>query len=153
APQLFPESFRGEGGRPGVYFEVAASIVTLVLLGQVLELRARRQTSSAIRSLLDLSPKTARRVTPDGTDQEIGLDQVRASDLFSVRPGEAVPVDGTVEQGSSAVDESMITGESMPVEKFEGSKVIGGTVNQTGSFIMRAERLGSETLLAQIVRL
>jgi P-type Cu+ transporter len=152
APQLFPESFRVEGGRPGVYFEVAASIVTLVLLGQVLELRARRQTSSAIRSLLDLSPKTARRVTPDGSDQEIGLDQVRAGDLLRVRPGEAVPVDGTVEQGSSAVDESMITGESMPVEKFEGSKVIGGTVNQTGSFIMRAERLGAETLLAQIVR-
>jgi Cu+-exporting ATPase len=153
APQLFPESFRTEGGRPGVYFEVAASIVTLVLLGQVLELRARRQTSSAIRSLLDLSPKTAHRVAPDGSDLEIGLDQVRTGDLLRVRPGEAVPVDGTVEQGGSTVDESMITGESMPVEKFEGSKVIGGTVNQTGSFIMRAERLGSETLLAQIVRL
>ena len=153
APQLFPESLRGEGGRPGVYFEVSASIVTLVLLGQVLELRARRQTSSAIRSLLDLSPKTAHRVASDGSDQEIGLDQVRVGDRLRVRPGESVPADGTVEQGGSTVDESMITGESMPVEKFEGSKVIGGTVNQTGSFVMRAERLGAETLLAQIVRL
>jgi P-type Cu+ transporter len=153
APQLFPASFRGAGGRPDVYFEVSAGIVTLVLLGQVLELRARRQTSSAIRSLLDLSPKTARRVGSDGSDEEIGLDQIHAGDRLRVRPGEAVPVDGTVEEGSSAVDESMITGESMPVQKHEGTKVIGGTVNQTGSFIMRAERLGAETLLAQIVRL
>jgi P-type Cu+ transporter len=153
APQLFPASFRGAGGRPDVYFEVSASIVTLVLLGQVMELRARRQTSSAIRSLLDLSPKTARRLGSGGSDEEIGLDQIHAGDRLRVRPGEAVPVDGTVEEGSSAVDESMITGESMPVEKFEGAKVIGGTVNQTGSFIMRAERLGAETLLAQIVRL
>jgi P-type Cu+ transporter len=153
APQIFPESYRGHGGRPDVYFEVSASIVVLVLLGQVLELRARRQTSSAIRSLLDLSPKTARRVASDGSEEEIPLDQVRAGDLLRVRPGEAVPVDGTVAEGSSAVDESMITGESMPVEKFAGAKLIGGTVNQTGSFIMRAERLGAETLLAQIVRL
>ena len=152
-PQLFPESFRGHGDRPEVYFEVSASIVTLVLLGQVLELRARRRTSSAIRSLLDLSPRMARRVTPGGNDEEIALDQVRAGDLLRVRPGEAVPVDGSVEDGSSSVDESMITGESMPVQKLPGAKVIGGTVNQTGSFVMRAERLGSETLLSQIVRL
>jgi Cu+-exporting ATPase len=153
APQLFPASFRGHGGRPDVYFEVSASIVTLVLLGQVLELRARRQTSSAIRALLDLSPKTARRVRLDGSDEEIFLDKVQRGDRLRVRPGDRVPVDGTVEEGSSAVDESMITGESLPVVKAAGSPVIGGTVNQTGSFIMRAERLGAETLLAQIVRL
>jgi Cu+-exporting ATPase len=153
APQLFPASFRGHGGRPDVYFEVSASIVTLVLLGQVLELRARRQTSSAIRALLDLSPKTAHRVRADGSDEEILLDKVQRGDRLRVRPGDRVPVDGAVEEGSSAVDESMITGESLPVVKVAGAPVIGGTVNQTGSFIMRAERLGSETLLAQIVRL
>jgi Cu+-exporting ATPase len=153
APQLFPASFRGHGGRPDVYFEVSASIVTLVLLGQVLELRARRQTSSAIRALLDLSPKTARRVRADGSDEEILLDKVQRGDRLRVRPGDRVPVDGTVEEGSSAVDESMITGESLPVVKAAGAPVIGGTVNQTGSFIMRAEKLGAETLLAQIVRL
>jgi Cu+-exporting ATPase len=153
APGLFPASFLGRGGRPDVYFEVSAGIVTLVLLGQVLELRARRQTSSAIRGLLDLSPKTALRIRPDGGDEEILLEQVRAGDRLRVRPGAHVPVDGTVEAGSSAVDESMITGESLPVMKAMGDRVIGGTVNQTGSFIMRAERLGAETLLAQIVRL
>jgi P-type Cu+ transporter len=153
APQLFPESFRSHGGRPDVYFEVSASIVTLVLLGQVLELRARRQTSSAIRALLDLSPKMARRIRTDGPDEEIPLEQIRAGDRLRVRPGEAIPVDGSVEDGSSAVDESMITGESMPVHKSAGDKVIGGTVNQTGSFVMRAERLGAETLLARIVRM
>jgi P-type Cu+ transporter len=153
APQLFPESFRTHGGRPDVYFEVSASIVTLVLLGQVLELRARRQTSSAIRALLDLSPKMARRVRSDGADEEIPLEQIRAGDRLRVRPGEAVPVDGSVDEGSSTVDESMITGESMPVHKSTGDKIIGGTVNQTGSFIMRAERLGAETLLARIVRM
>jgi Cu+-exporting ATPase len=152
APQLFPASFAGHGGRPEVYFEVSASIVTLVLLGQVLELRARRQTGSAIRALLDLNPKTARRIRDDGSDEEIPLDQVRAGDKLRVRPGDRVPVDGQVEQGSSAVDESMITGESIPVEKVRGEKVIGGTVNQTGSFVMKAEKLGSQTLLAQIVR-
>ncbi len=135
----------------------AQPIVTLVLLGQVLELRARRNTSSAIRALLDLSPKTARRVRPDGAphgaDDEIPLDQVQVGDRLRVRPGDRVPVDGVVEEGSSAVDESMITGESIPVEKAQGEKVIGGTVNQTGSFVMRAEKLGSETLLAQIVRM
>jgi Cu+-exporting ATPase len=153
APQLFPESFLGHGGRPDVYFEVSASIVTLVLLGQVLELRARRHTSSAIRSLLDLSPKRARRVGPDGTDEEIPVEHIHLGDRLRVRPGEAVPADGVVEEGGSSVDESMITGESMPVTKTAGDKVIGGTVNQTGSFVMRAEKLGADTLLARIVRL
>jgi P-type Cu+ transporter len=153
APGIFPTSFLGHSGRPEVYFESAAIIVTLVLLGQVLELRARRQTSSAIRALLDLNPKTARRVLPDGSDEEIPLDHVQRGDRLRIRPGDRIPVDGTVEEGSSAVDESMVTGESMPVEKAPGAKVVGGTVNQTGSFIMRAEKLGSETLLAQIVRM
>jgi P-type Cu+ transporter len=153
APRIFPESFFGHGGRPEVYFEVSAIIVTLVLLGQVLELRARRQTSSAIKALLDLSPKTARRVRPDGADEEVSLENVHRGDRLRVRPGDRVPVDGVIEEGSSAVDESMITGESLPVEKVPGAKVIGATVNQTGSFIMRAERLGSESMLAQIVRM
>jgi Cu+-exporting ATPase len=153
APGIFPASFFGHAGRPEVYFEVSASIVTLVLLGQVLELRARRQTSSAIKALLDLNPKTARRLRPDGSDEEISLEHVHRGDRLRVRPGDRVPVDGAVEEGSSAVDESMITGESMPVVKTPGAKVVGGTVNQTGSFIMRAEKLGSETLLAQIVRM
>ena len=153
APGIFPASFLGHSGRPEVYFESAAIIVTLVLLGQVLELRARRQTSSAIKALLDLNPKTARRVRTDGSDEEISLDHVQRSDRLRVRPGDRIPVDGVVEEGNSSVDESMITGESMPVEKTPGIKVVGGTVNQTGSFIMRAEKLGSETLLAQIVRM
>lgn len=153
APGIFPASFLGHGGRPEVYFESAAIIVTLVLLGQVLELRARRQTSSAIKALLNLNPKTARRLRPDGSDEEIPLDHIQRGDRLRVRPGDRIPVDGRVEEGSSAVDESMITGESMPVEKTPGVKVVGGTVNQTGSFIMRAEKLGSETLLAQIVRM
>jgi len=153
APGIFPASFLGHRGRPEVYFEVSAIIVTLVLLGQVLELRARRQTSSAIKALLDLNPKTARRLRPDGSDEEIPLDHVQRGDRLRVRPGDRIPVDGIVEEGRSSVDESMITGESMPVEKAPGVKVVGGTVNQTGSFIMRAEKLGSETLLAQIVRM
>jgi Cu+-exporting ATPase len=153
APGIFPASFLGHGGRPEVYFESAAIIVTLVLLGQVLELRARRQTSSAIKALLDLNPKTAHRLRPDGSDEEISLDRVQRGDHLRVRPGDRVPVDGRVEEGNSSVDESMITGESMPVEKTPGIRVVGGTVNQTGSFIMRAEKLGSETLLAQIVRM
>ena len=153
APGIFPQSFLGHGGRPEVYYESAAIIVTLVLLGQVLELRARRQTSSAIKALLDLSPKTAHRLRADGSDEEIPLEQVRRGDRLRVRPGDRIPVDGTIEEGASAIDESMITGESMPVEKAKGAKVVGGTVNQTGSFIMRAEKLGSETLLAQIVRM
>ncbi len=153
APGIFPASSAGENGRPEVYFEVSAFIVTLVLMGQVLELRARRQTSSAIRSLLDLSPKMARRLRSDGSDEEISLDQVRKGDRLRVRPGERIPVDGVVEEGSSAVDESMITGEPIPVEKAAGAQVIGGTLNQTGAFVMRAEKLGAETLLAQIVRM
>ncbi|HET9181503.1 MAG TPA: heavy metal translocating P-type ATPase [Candidatus Angelobacter sp.] len=152
-PGIFPATFRGHGGSVEVYFETSAIIVTLVLLGQVLELRARRQTGSAIRALLDLNPKTAVRLRSDGLDEEISLDHIRHGDRLRVRPGSRVPVDGQVEEGNSAVDESMITGESIPVEKSAGTKVIGGTVNQTGAFIMRAEKLGSETLLAQIVRM
>lgn len=152
-PGTFPDTFRQHGGAVEVYFETSAIIVTLVLLGQVLELRARRQTSSAIRALLDLSPKTARRIREGGSDEEIQLDQVKVGDRLRIRPGDRVPVDGRVEQGTTAVDESMLTGESIPVEKSPGGKVIGGTVNQAGSFLMRAEKLGSETLLAQIVRM
>src|SRR5439155_23447729 len=132
-------------------FEAAAAIVTLVLLGQVLELRARSRTGSAIRALLDLTPKTAR-VLRDGREEDIPLEQVQPGDRLRVRPGEKVPVDGVIIEGTSAIDESMITGESMPVEKESGSPVIGGTVNGTGSFVMRAERVGSETVLAQIVQ-
>ncbi len=153
APGIFPQSFRLEDGRPAVYFEVSAIIVTLVLLGQVLELRARRQTSSAIRALLDLTPKTARRVRLDGSDEEIPLSDVHAGDRLRVRPGDAIPVDGIVEEGSSSVDESMITGESLPIFKSGGDRVIAGTINQSGSFVMRAEKLGADTLLAQIVRM
>ncbi|MGA8490133.1 MAG: heavy metal translocating P-type ATPase [Terriglobales bacterium] len=151
-PGLFPSSFRDMNGTPPVYFEAAAAIVTLVLLGQVLELRARSRTGAAIRALLDLSPKTAR-ILRDGTEQDIPLDQVKPGDRLRVRPGEKIPVDGVVVEGASSVDESMITGESMPVAKESGSRVIGATVNTTGSFIMRAERVGSETLLARIVQM
>ena len=152
-PAIFPDSFRGMNGQPDVYFEAAASIVTLVLLGQVLELRARSQTSSAIRALLDLSPKMARVIAADGSERDISLDQVAVGDKLRVRPGERVPVDGVVVEGSSAVDESMITGESIPVEKTNGARLIGATVNGHGSLVMQAERVGSETMLAQIVRL
>jgi len=152
-PGIFPASFRSMDGRPDVYFEAAAAIVTLVLLGQVLELRARSQTSSAIRALLDLSPKMARVIGADGSERDIPLEQVQVGDKLRVRPGERVPVDGAVVEGSSAVDESMITGESIPVEKTAGARVIGATVNGHGSLVMRAERVGSETMLAQIVRL
>ena len=152
-PAFLPESLRGHGGAPPVYFEAAAVITTLVLMGQVLELRARSATSSAIRALLRLAPKTARRVKDDGGEEDVPLDQVRVGDRLRVRPGEKVPVDGTIVEGSSSVDESMVTGESIPVEKGAGSRVIGGTVNGTGSFVMRAERIGQETLLAQIVRM
>lgn len=151
-PGMFPPSLREMGHRPAVYFEAAAAIVTLVLLGQVLELRARSRTGAAIRALLNLSPQSAR-VLRDGVEQDIPLDQVQAGDRLRVRPGEKIPVDGVVVEGHSAVDESMITGESAPVEKNAGSKVIGATVNDSGSFIMRAERVGSETMLAQIVRM
>ncbi len=152
-PQIFPAQFRGHGGEVAVYFEAAAVITTLVLLGQVLELRARSQTSSAIKSLLGLAPKTARIVRETRVEEDISLDQVRPGDKLRVRPGEKVPVDGVVIEGSSSVDESMITGEPIPVEKTAGSKVTGGTINNSGSFVMRAERVGSETLLANIVRM
>ena len=138
-------------GTVDVYFEAAAVITTLVLLGQVLELRAREQTSGAIKALLDLSPKTARRVRVDGTDEEITLDQVQIGDRLRVRPGEKVPVDGVVEEGRSSVDESLVTGESMPVSKEPGDPAIGGTINMTGGFVMRAERVGRDTMLARIV--
>ena len=152
-PQIFPASFRTMGNRPDVYFEAAAAIVTLVLLGQVLELRARSQTSSAIRALLDLSPKMARVINDDGSERDIPLEQVKPGDRLRVRPGEKIPVDGVVLDGLSTVDESMITGESIPVEKTAGSRVIGATVNGNGSIVMRAERVGSETMLAQIVQM
>ena len=151
APQLFPA--RGMGGVPDVYFEAAAAIIALVLLGQVLELRARSRTSSAIRALLDLSPKLARIVLDDGSEHDVPLDQVNPGDKLRVRPGEKIPVDGTVLDGLSSVDESMVTGESIPIEKHAGDKVIGATVNGTGSLLMRAERVGSETMLAQIVKM
>jgi Cu+-exporting ATPase len=152
-PQLFPPSFRGMDGAAPVYFEAAAVITTLVLLGQVLELRARQRTSGAIRALLNLAPQQAHVVANDGTEGDIALDQVRPGDVLRVRPGERVPVDGAVREGASAVDESMVTGEPMPVEKAVGDKVTGGTLNTSGSFVMQAERVGSETLLAQIVKL
>jgi P-type Cu+ transporter len=152
-PQLFPTALRTMNGRPAVYFEAAATITTLVLLGQVLELRARSQTSQAIRALLSLSPKTARLLKSDGTEADVSLDQIKPGDRLRIRPGEKVPVDGVVLEGSSSVDESMITGESIPVEKAPGTRVIGATVNATGALIMRAEHVGNETLLAQIVRL
>jgi Cu+-exporting ATPase len=151
-PGLFPPSFRGHGGAIAVYFEPAAVIVTLVLLGQVLELRARAQTSSAIRALLGLAPPTARRVGADGSEEEVPLAEVRPGDRLRVRPGEKVPVDGVVVEGASAVDESMVTGEPLPVDKEAGAAVTGGTVNTTGTFVMEARRVGADTLLAQIVR-
>ena len=151
APGIFPASFRGDAGTVDVYFEAAAVITTLVLLGQVLELRAREQTSGAIKALLDLTPKTARRITDSGADEEVSLDTVQLGDRLRVRPGEAMPVDGTVEEGRSAVDESLVTGESMPVTKTSGDTVIGGTINGSGALIMRAEKVGRDTMLARIV--
>jgi len=150
--QRLPAAFL-EHGVPAVYYEAAAAIITLVLLGQVLELRARSRTSSAIRALLDLSPKQARRIFPDGHEQDVPLESVQPGDTLRVRPGEKVPVDGVVLNGNSAVDESLVTGEAMPVEKQQGSKVTGGTVNGTGTLVIQAQRVGSQTLLAQIVRL
>jgi Cu+-exporting ATPase len=152
APGIFPPSFRDHRGEVAVYYEAAAVIVTLVLLGQVLELRARSRTSAAIRALLRLAPPTARRIV-DGREEDVPLEAVRPGDRLRVRPGEKVPVDGVVLEGHSAVDESMVTGESIPVEKRPGHRLIGGTVNVSGSFVMRAERVGSDTLLARIVRL
>ncbi|MGA9812769.1 MAG: HAD-IC family P-type ATPase, partial [Terriglobales bacterium] len=151
-PQAFPASFRETGGTPAVYFEAAAAITALVLLGQVLELRARSRTGAAIRALLDLTPKTAR-ILRDGREEDVPLEQVTPGDRLRVRPGEKIPVDGSVVEGTTGVDESMITGESIPVSKGPGSRVIGATVNGTGSLVIRAERVGSETLLAQIVRM
>jgi Cu+-exporting ATPase len=152
APGIFPHAFR-HGGDVAVYFEAAGVITTLVLLGQVLELRARSQTSSAIKALLGLAPKTGRRVRDDGTEEDVSLDAVQAGDRLRVRPGERVPVDGKIVEGSSSVDESMVTGEPIPVEKTTGASVVGGTVNGVGGFVMRAERVGKDTLLAQIVRM
>jgi Cu+-exporting ATPase len=152
-PGVFPHSFRHADGNVPVYFEAAAVIVTLVLLGQVLELRARSQTGSAIKALLGLAPKTARRIGANGQELDVPLDEIQVGDRLRVRPGERVPVDGVVLEGLSAVDESMITGEPIPIEKHAGDRVVGATVNGTGSFVMRAERVGSETLLAQIVQM
>src|SRR5262249_51600677 len=153
APGIFPASFRTPEGAVPVYFEPAAVIVTLVLLGQVLELRARSQTGSAIRALLDLAPKTARVLHQDGREEDLPLAQVQAGMRLRVRPGEKIPADGVVLEGTSSVDESMLTGEPVPVEKTAGSKVTGATVNGTGSLIIRAERVGADTVLAQIVRM
>ncbi|MBI0435920.1 MULTISPECIES: heavy metal translocating P-type ATPase [Acetobacterales] len=151
APGVFPEGFRGMDGTVAVYFEAAAVITVLVLLGQVLELRAREQTGGAIRALLNMAPKTARRLKENGEDEEIPLAEVSVGDRLRVRPGESVPVDGAVLEGSGAVDESLVTGESLPVEKAPGSKVIGGTVNGTGALVMRADKVGSDTMLSRIV--
>jgi len=152
-PNLFPDSFRTADGTVPVYFEAAAAITALVLLGQVLELRARSNTSSAIKALLGLAPKTARVIRPEGREEDVTLDRVVPGDRLRVRPGEKVPVDGVVAEGASTVDESMVTGEPIPVEKKPGDRLIGATINGTGGFIMRAERVGSDTLLAQIVRM
>ena len=152
-PSLFPPAFRGAEGTVAVYFEAAAVITVLVLLGQVLELRAREQTSGAIRALLDLAPKTARRLKADGTDEEVALDAIAVGDQLRVRPGEKVPVDGGVVEGRSSLDESMVTGESMPVTKEVGAKLIGGTLNTTGSLVMRAEKVGRDTMLSHIVQM
>lgn len=152
-PQIFPPSFRDHMGNVPVYFETAAVITTLVLLGQVMELKARSSTSAAIRALLGLAPKTARRIATDGSEEDVPLDQVSKGDRLRVRPGEKVPVDGVVLEGVSSVDESMVTGEPIPVEKHEGDRVIGATVNGTGSFVMQADRVGAETLLSQIVQM
>jgi len=152
-PGLFPATLRGRDGSVPVYFEAAAVITLLVLLGQVLELKAREQTSAAIKALLNLTPKRARRIRADGSDEDVALEAVVVGDLLRVRPGEAVPVDGEIVEGRSAIDESMVTGESMPVTKEAGARVIGGTMNQSGSFRMRAQKVGRDTILAQIVHL
>jgi Cu+-exporting ATPase len=153
APGIFPEAFLGHGGTPAVYYEAASMITVLVLVGQVLELRARDATSGAIKALLNLAPTTARRVNQDGSDEEVSLDAVKVGDSLRVRPGDKVPVDGAVLEGRSALDESMVTGESMPVTKEKDARVIGGTLNTSGSFVMRADKIGRDTLLAQIVQM
>ena len=152
APHLFPASFMAHG-RIGVYFEAAAVIISLTLLGQMLELRARSQTSAAIKSLLGLAPKTARRIEPDGTEADVPLTHVHVGDRLRIRPGEKVPVDGVVLEGTSAIDEAMLTGEPVPVTKRPGDKVIGATINTSGSLVMRSERVGSQTMLSQIVQM
>jgi Cu+-exporting ATPase len=152
-PGIFPEAFRSHGGAPAAYFEAASVITVLVLMGQVLELRAREATSGAIRALLDLAPKTARRINSDGGDEDVSLDAVQVGDRLRVRPGDKVPVDGTVLEGRSALDESMVTGESIPVTMEKDSRVLGGTLNMSGSFIMRADKVGRDTLLSQIVQM
>ena len=153
APGLFPEGFRRPDGSVALYFEAAAAIIALVLLGQVLELRARERTSDALRALLDLAPKTARRLTEDGHDEEVPLDRVQLGDRLRIRPGESIPVDGEVLEGRSAVDESMVTGESLPVEKTAGEMLIGGTLNGSGTLVMRADKVGAETMLSRIVQM
>jgi Cu+-exporting ATPase len=153
APGVFPQAFRSTEGSAPLYFEAAAVITVLVLLGQLLELRAREQTSGAIRALMDLAPKTARRVRGDGTDEEVTLDLITVGDSLRVRPGEKVPVDGEVIEGRVSIDESMVTGESMPVTRGPGDKVVGGAINKTGSFVLRAEKVGADTLLSQIVQM
>src|SRR6202022_1934940 len=153
APDIFPATFRGHGGAVAVYFEAAAVITVLVLLGQVLELRAREATSGAIRALLDLAPKTARRIRADRSDEDVALDAVAVGDRLRVRPGDKVPVDGTILEGRSSLDESMVTGESMPVTKAAGAKITAGTMNQSGAFVMRADKVGRDTLLSQIIAL
>ncbi|SCW96057.1 ATPase, P-type (transporting), HAD superfamily, subfamily IC/heavy metal translocating P-type ATPase, partial [Sphingobium faniae] len=152
-PGIFPDAFRAADGSVAVYFEAAAVIVTLVLLGQVLELRARERTSGAIKALLNLAPKTARRIAPDGSEEEVSLDLIAVGDRLRVRPGEKVPVDGVVEEGRSALDESMVTGESMPVTKTTGDVVIGGTMNQSGALVIRADKVGRDTMLSRIVQM
>jgi Cu+-exporting ATPase len=153
APALFPAGLRQHGGFVPVYYEAASFVTVLVLLGQVLELRAREKTGSAVRALLKLAPKTARRIGADGTDAEVPLAELQVGDRLRVRPGEAVPVDGSVTEGSSAVDESMVTGESVPVAKGVGAKVIGGTINGTGALIMAAEKVGADTMLSRIMHM
>ena len=153
APGIFPAAFRSHAGTVAVYFEAAAVITVLVLVGQVLELRAREATSGAIKALLNLAPKTARRIKDDGSDEEVSLDAVQSGDKLRVRPGDKVPVDGTVLEGHSSIDESMVTGESMPVSKEKDARVIGGTINTSGSFVMRADKVGRDTLLSQIVQM
>ncbi|MDU6140764.1 YHS domain-containing protein, partial [Bradyrhizobium sp.] len=153
APGIFPATFRGHGGAVAVYFEAAAVITVLVLLGQVLELRAREATSGAIKALLELAPKTARRIGDDGSDHEVQIESLAVGDRLRVRPGEKVPVDGVILEGRSSLDESLVTGESMPVTKEVGGKVIAGTLNQSGGFVMRADKVGRDTLLSQIVKM
>ena len=153
APGIFPAAFRAHGGAPAVYYEAASMITVLVLVGQVLELRAREATSGAIKALLDLAPKTARRVKGDGSDEEVPLDSIKVGDSLRVRPGDKVPVDGVILEGRSSLDESMVTGESMPVSKEKDARVIGGAINKSGSFVMRADKVGRDTLLSQIVQM